>query len=176
MINIKIPTITLNDTINKLLEVFSVLPNKDHEISLDFCQCRFITAQAIAVLAGLKLVFNNQNKKLLIIRESISDKNVERIIKKSGLWKFFFGRRRSPKGNTLPIYKQDNWYDKNMQRDIIKYIDSEIMNRPAMPAMSDLLAKDIRRSFFEIFGNVSHHSKSKIGGIVCGQVYPDRNL
>jgi anti-sigma regulatory factor (Ser/Thr protein kinase) len=141
-------------------------------VLLDFCNCGFISAEGIALLAGLKFFRDEKSYLTTIDIESIKP-GVKTILERCYFISYFgfpgsstdFTYRAT---STLPIHNQ-----KKLDKDrIVDYIDQEILQRSEMPAMSELLQKEIRKAFFELFGNIFAHSSSSIGGLVCGQVFP----
>ncbi len=139
-------------------------------VALDFSGCSFLAAEAVAVLAGFTWFRGSRGLQTQLLVDSMSA-GVRKNLWKMGFLELFGGHPCSYPDNSLPLYRQDLRYD---GPDIMKYIKREVMSRPEMPMMSKGLSKEIRRSFVEIFGNVFYHSRSAIGGLVCGQVYPNR--
>lgn len=146
-------------------------------VCLDFSKCHFISAEGTAVLSGMKFVRDKKGCKTKIDYNTIQE-DVRIVLKRWGFLDLFESSGSgwkvvSPIGTTIPIYKQERL----MVNDIVNYIDQILLNRTEMPVMSAALHKEIRRSFFELFGNIFTHSDSIIGGIVCGQVFPkDRKI
>jgi anti-sigma regulatory factor (Ser/Thr protein kinase) len=155
-------------TIGIVLKVLNSAFQEYQPIKLSFCNCKFISSVGVALLAGLKYVRDTKELLTDVDFQSI-DPNVEKVLSRAGFLGLFGLDTDVPSGNTLPLLRQTT-LDKD---GILVYIDSEILRRD-MPKMSDDLHKEIRSSFFEIFSNVFCHSKSPIGGLVCGQVYPKK--
>lgn len=62
----------------------------------------------------------------------------------------------------------------NQGNEFLTYIQSELLRRPELPKLSELLKKKMTESIFEIFQNAKTHSKS--GEIItCGQFFPNKN-
>jgi anti-sigma regulatory factor (Ser/Thr protein kinase) len=169
---VEIPQINMHARdigMKNILEVLAPVFQERGPVIFRFNYCHFISAEGVAILAGTKLMRDSKGLLTQIDMDTIDD-SVKRLLGKSQFLKLF-GHALCPSGagNTLPIYKQSR-----LSKDgILNYIDLEIMKRHEMPEMSDDLRKEIRRAFFEVFGNVFYHSRSSIGGLVCGQVYPN---
>jgi len=156
------------DGVKAILEKLSPFFQEQEEIILDFRNCHFISAEGIALIAGMKLIRDERGFITSINMDTI-DAPVKLILGKSKFLELFGFKEEMYTGNTLPLYSQRRL----CKEDVFNYIDSEILNRAEMPEMSNSLRKEIRRAFFEIFGNIFYHSESPIGGLVCGQVYPN---
>jgi anti-sigma regulatory factor (Ser/Thr protein kinase) len=159
--------------LNRFLRTTTPLFQESRQIVFDFSKCGFITAEGIALLAGLKLLRDERGYKTTINKDSIKSR-VRVILERWGFIGLFESEGSSwrpnhaSKTSTLPIYRQH----KLNKSEISSYIDKEILSRTEMPEMSSALQKEIRKAFFEIFSNIFAHSSSPIGGIVCGQVFP----
>jgi hypothetical protein len=138
-------------------------------VTLDFEPCDFLSAEAVAVLAGFVRFRRTRGQQTRLLPDTLRSE-VRKNLWKMGLLELFGERPCPAPGNSLPLYQQQT-YDREA---IVRYIEREVMSRAEMPLMSKNLRKEIRRSFAEIFGNVFNHSESLIGGLVCGQVYPKR--
>ena len=149
------------------MEVLAPALEEPQPVVFSLRRCHFVSAEAIAILAGMKLLRDQGGLRTEIDTNTL-DPKVKKVLNKSKLLKLF-GHPPYPWTDTsLPIYVQRSW----SKKDILNYIDQEILRRHEMPEMSKILQKEIRRAFFELFGNVFYHSQSPIGGLVCGQVYP----
>jgi len=158
---------------NNFLFTINPIFQRSEQICFNFKKCGFISAEGIALLAGLKFLRDVQGYQTTIDENTIR-KKVRIVLERSGFLGLFGSEQFDVKGTlgdaatTLPIYRRQN-LDKN---GIVSYIDTKILSRTEMPDMSELLRKEIRKAFFEIFSNIFTHSKSPIGGIVCGQIFP----
>lgn len=167
---IRIPQINLwekKEGIEKLLEVFQTSFPEEGMITFCFNDCKFISSEAIAILSGIKLLRDSTGLLTNIAMRTI-DLEVRNFLNNSRFLKMFLPNSVADSSTSLPIYVQQDF----SKEGILQYIDKEIIERSEMPEMSEELRKEIRRAFFEIFGNVFTHSESEIGGLVCGQVYP----
>lgn len=168
---VKIPQINIWERvqgIEKILEIFQFPFQKQKMITFCFDNCRFISSEAIAILAGIKSLRDNLGLVTNVDMDTINYR-VRNFLNNSRFLKMFDLKNFRSSRTSLPINVQ-----RKFQKDeILQYIDKEIMERSEMPEMSEDLKKEIRKAFFEIFGNVFSHSESKIGGLVCGQVYPN---
>jgi anti-sigma regulatory factor (Ser/Thr protein kinase) len=151
----------------KVLEALAPVPLGERRIRMDFEGCHFMSAEATAILAGTKLIRDQEGLATEIDLDTL-DQKVRRVLEKSKFLSLFGQECFLPCGNSLPICALTKFSIES----IIQYVDGQIMHRHEMPKMTPDLAKEIRKAFFELFGNVFHHSSSAIGGIVCGQVYP----
>jgi hypothetical protein len=97
---------------------------------------------------------------------------VESILSKNGFLSYY-GRERIPDrwGTTVPYQR----FDVKDDRYFAGYIESQLIQRPEMPAMSLGLLKRFRESIFEIFSNAVIHSRTRNGVFSCGQFFPKRN-
>lgn len=138
------------------------------QVTFCFNQCGFISAEAVAILAGIKILRDNMKLQTDIDINTLKPR-IKRFLSKSKFLNLFGYPDNLLTDNSLPVYVQRKF----SKEGILNYIDQEIMQRCEMPDMSEELHKEIRRAFFELFGNIFSHSESQIGGLVCGQVYPN---
>ncbi|MGH8558374.1 MAG: hypothetical protein ACRESZ_13110 [Methylococcales bacterium] len=98
--------------------------------------------------------------------------NVEEILSKNGFLSHY-GRNKIPDrwGTTIPYQR----FDVKDDRYFAGYIETELMRRSEIPAMSPGLLKKFRESLFEIFSNAVLHSCTDLGIFSCGQFFPKRN-
>lgn len=157
------------DSVPGLLVVLEGHWTMKDPVALDFDTCDFLSAEAVAVLAGFVQFRLARGLQTRLLPDTLR-REVRKNLWKMGLLELFGKRPCQSPENSLPLYRQET-YDREA---IVRYIEREVMSRAEMPLMSKELRKEIRRSFVEIFGNVFHHSESVIGGLVCGQVYPKR--
>jgi hypothetical protein len=172
MAMVHVPKVGLSgrvDSIRGLLAALEGSWTMKDPVALDFEPCDFLSAEAVAVLAGFVQSRRVQGVETRPLLDTLR-RDVRKNLWKMGLLELFGERPCPAPGNSLPLYQQET-YDREA---IVRYIEREVMSRAEMPLMSKDLRKEIRRSFVEIFGNVFHHSESVIGGLVCGQVYPKR--
>ena len=155
--------------VKSILEVLTQVFDRHEPVTLNFSNCHFISAEGIALIAGMKLLRDSKGFLTEIDVNSIEHR-VKLLLSRSQLLGLF-GCEPYPLrvGNTLPIYTQSEL----CKDGILYYIDNEVLRRTQMPEMSEDLLKEVRRAFFEVFGNIFCHSQSPIGGLVCGQVYPN---
>ena len=170
--NVEIPQVNMYAGVmgvRGILEVLTQVSDRHEPVTLSFSNCHFISAEGIALIAGMKLLRDIKGFLTEIDINSIEHR-VKLLLSRSQLLGLF-GSEPSPLGvgNTLPIYTQSEL----CKDGILHYIDNEVLRRTQMPKMSEDLLKEVRRAFFEVFGNIFCHSQSPIGGIVCGQVYPN---
>lgn len=97
---------------------------------------------------------------------------VERILLKNGFLSHY-GREKIPDrwGTTIPYRR----FDVKDDRYFADYIETELMRRSEIPAMSPGLLKKFRESIFEIFSNAVLHSRTEQGIFSCGQFFPARH-
>lgn len=159
--------------IARLMKILTPARQEEQLVTLDFSHCHFISAEAIAILAGIKLLRDYYGFQTNVDINTLDD-NVKIVLKKSKLLEMFGHRGGRYTGNSLPIFVADRETHQSYKDSIIEYINQEIMERSEMPDMSFTLHKEIRKAFFELFNNIFNHSESPIGGLVCGQVYPKK--
>ncbi len=97
---------------------------------------------------------------------------IEQILSKNGFLSHY-GRTLIPDhwGTTIPYHR----FDVKDDRYFADYIETELMHRSEMPAMSPGLLKKFRESVFEIFSNAVLHSRTTKGIFSCGQFFPKRH-
>lgn len=97
---------------------------------------------------------------------------VENILSKNGFLSHY-GREKVPDrwGTTIPYQR----FDVKDDRYFADYIESELIHRSEMPAMSPGLLKKFRESIFEVFSNAVLHSRTEMGIFSCGQFFPARH-
>ena len=157
--------------VERISEVLNRALAEAGPVIFDFTDCHFISAEGVALLAGVKLMRDSRGLSTNIDVDSINY-SIKRLLAKSQLLVLFgYQPDLLRAGNTFPIYR-GNDFSKNSITDMLEYIDREILRRSEMPEMSDDLCKQVRKSFSEVFSNIFYHGESPIGGIVCGQVYP----
>lgn len=167
---IEIPTESLGGrsaNVNELLFVTQAAWSYEGMIELDFSGCTFLSAEAVVILAGLVYLRREMQFATTILMDTMTP-GVKTNLHKMGFLQLFGVQQFTSSSNSLPLFHQTT-YEPDA---LIEYFDRELMSRSEMPAMSKTLAKEIRRSLVEIFGNVFYHSASLIGGLVCGQIYP----
>ncbi|MCX7020563.1 MAG: ATP-binding protein [Deltaproteobacteria bacterium] len=98
--------------------------------------------------------------------------DVENILSKNGFLSHY-GRENVPDrwGTTISYQRLDVKDD----RYFAGYIETKLIQRPEMPAMSPGLLKKFRESIFEICSNAVLHSRTEMGIFSCGQFFPKRN-
>ncbi|GAI23735.1 unnamed protein product, partial [marine sediment metagenome] len=168
---IEIPQInkwTRDTGVANILKALTPAYREKHLVTLSFKHCHFISAEAVVILAGTKFLRDSKKFPTDIDMNTL-DVDVKQFLGKARFLGLFGHRPYPWAGNSLPIYRQRELFKEG----ILDYIDQEILQRHEMPDMSEILHKEIRRAFFELFGNVFYHSRSSIGGLVCGQVYPN---
>ncbi|MBI3015515.1 MAG: sensor histidine kinase [Candidatus Tectomicrobia bacterium] len=145
--------------------------NSQDPLVLDLARCSFLSAEATALLASIFLVRRKMEASTQIDSTTVQWP-VWRHLQR--MWFFSLSgieEKGIAPGSSLPLF-----HTEALEKDrILRYIDEEILGRPAMPSMTPSLRKEIRRAFFEVIGNVFHHSGSLIGAVVCGQIYPNDN-
>lgn len=157
--------------VSSMIEALESALHSEESVTFDFSQCHFISAEAVAILAGMKLLRDEMTLETKIDTDTL-EPLVKRVLGKSRFLSLFGHDVLPWTDNSLPIFRQT----KLSVSDTLNYINTEIL-RPEMPEMSSGLQKQIKLAFFELFGNVFHHSESAIGGVACGQVYPkDREI
>lgn len=96
----------------------------------------------------------------------------EGILAKNGFLSHY-GREKIPdRWGTTISYRR---FDVKDDRYFADYIETELMHRSEMPAMSSGLMKKFRENIFEIFSNAVLHSRTEQGIFSCGQSFPKRH-
>ncbi len=93
------------------------------------------------------------------------------VSRQLGRWKIagLFGRENERRrANAIPLLHQPI----RRPRELVDYIEEWVIGGEGMPRMTGALAKETRRAFCEVFGNVFRHAESLPGGIAVGQLYP----
>lgn len=139
------------------------------DIDIDMGATTWFDADMCAAFGAIlyRLGENLNTVKLINIRPS-----VEGILSKNGFLSHY-GREKIPDrwGTTIP-YRH---FDVKDDRYFADYIETELMHRSEMPAMSSGLLKKFRESIFEIFSNAVLHSRTEQGIYSCGQFFPARH-
>lgn len=168
---IQVPTISQpgrHISVETLVDILSPAWECQDVVALSFTECSFLSAEASALLAGL--VYQRIANKLdTVLLEHTLEKRVHRNLSKMGFVELFTREECLSNENSIPIYHQ---FEHDLEG-IVYYLERHVMSRSEMPEMNAALRKEIRRSFIEIFGNTFLHSGSRIGGLVCGQIYPN---
>lgn len=152
-----------------LLSALESAWNYDGLVELDLTGCDFMSAEAVAILAGLAYYRVSKQSAIGLDIPSI-DTKVLRNLRKMGFSELFDQQQCISHENSIPLY-----HDTGQNLDgVISYMEHQVMSRSQMPHMAPTLHKEIRKSFVEIFGNIARHSDSPIGGLVCGQIYPNQ--
>lgn len=153
--------------IEKVLNIVNPILLTKKNIIFNFKNCDFLSAEAIAILVGTKLLRKKMGLESSIDIDTLKGK-IKKFLRKTRCLEFFGYYPPRWTDNSIPIYVQQKF----IKRDITDYIEREIFQRKEITTMSDILQKEIRKAFFELFENIFYHSESPIGGLVCGQVYP----
>ncbi len=136
-------------------------------VELDFSHCSFMSAEGVAILSSLKLARDGRGASTEIAWETVRDN----IRKQMGRWGLtdLFGRSGHPWiDNAIPILHQPAL----AKAKVVEYISRWTRAGQNMPTMSDGLAREVRRSLYELFTNIFQHSDSVFGGVALGQYYP----
>lgn len=169
-----IPQVNIWDVgggVQKIIEATYRNTDSEEPLILDFSFCSFLSAEATALLASIFLDRQKSGFQTQIDPFSVQAE-VRRYLNRVG----FFSICGLEEGYTYPASSLPLFTTEALEKDqVLRYIDREIMGRHEMPTMTEPLSKEIRRAFFEVIGNVFHHSESPVGAIVCGQIYPNAN-
>lgn len=139
------------------------------DIEIDTSAVSWFDADMCAAFGAIlyRLSENLNTVRLTNIRSSI-----EAILSKNGFLSHY-GREKIPDrwGTTIPYQR----FDVKDDRYFAGYIETELMHRSEIPAMSPGLLKKFRESIFEIFSNAVLHSRTEQGIFSCGQFFPARH-
>jgi len=139
------------------------------DININMAQTAWFDADMCAAFGAIlyRLGENANTVTLTNIRPS-----VETILSKNGFLSYY-GREKIPDqwGTTIPYER----FDVKDDRYFAEYVETELVHRPEIPAMSPGLLKRFRESIFEIFSNAVLHSRTQLGIFSCGQFFPKKN-
>jgi hypothetical protein len=167
---VRIPSVNLwggFEAVDSLLIVLAPHWDDAEPLVLDFSACGFISADAVAVLTVLKLWRTQQGIETEIDWSTMVDK----LKIQFGRWevsRVFGGGNHPWTDNAIPLLHQR----KRDSAALVAFVEKWVVTSDHMPKMTPELAKEVRKSFCELFSNVFLHSESAIGAIVIGQLYP----
>lgn len=135
-------------------------------ITVDMSATSWFDADMCAAFGALLYRLGNR---LNTVRLTDIQTSVEKILSKNGFLSHY-GREKIPDrwGTTIPYQR----FDVKDDRYFAGYIESELVRRSEVPAMSPGLLKKFRESIFEIFSNAVLHSQTELGVFGCGQFFP----
>lgn len=169
-----IPEVNLwsgTDAIDGLLAALARFWESVPHATLDFSRCRFLTADAVAIIASLKL-HRDVNGLVTVTDWSTISPALQKQLGKWDVASVLGGENVPWTDNCVPLLHQTN----KAHAESVEFVDHWILGRSAMPQMNDALAKVTRKSICEVLGNVFLHAESSIGAIVLGQIYPKRKM
>jgi len=139
------------------------------DIDIDMSATSWFDADMCAAFGA---ILYRLGERLNTVRLTNIRSGVEKILLKNGFLSHY-GREKIPDrwGTTIPYQR----FDVKDDRYFADYIETELMHRSEMPAMSTGLLKKFRESIFEIFSNAVLHSRTEQGIFSCGQFFPARN-
>lgn len=139
------------------------------DIEIDMTNVHWFDADMCAALGAI-LYYTGCNGNTFQLTNIHAD--IERILSKNGFLSNY-GRMRVPDtwGTTIPYQR----FDVKDDRYFARYVETGLIHRPEMPAMSPELLKKFRESVFEIFSNSVIHSQTRLGIFSCGQYFPKRH-
>jgi anti-sigma regulatory factor (Ser/Thr protein kinase) len=137
------------------------------DVLLDFGRCDFLSADGSAVLAAFALRRRSWGGATQLDLETVRPD----LRKQLGRWKLteLFGLSNFRwTDNAIPLFHQTQLDSK----ELLRYFCTHLQSGQNMPSMSENLAREVRRSLFELFQNIFSHAQSPCGGWVIGQYYP----
>jgi len=139
------------------------------DIILDMSETTWFDADMCAAFGA---ILYRLGEELNTVRLMNLRPGVEKILSKNAFLSHY-GREKIPDqwGTTIPYQR----FDVKDDRYFADYIETELMRRSEMPAMSPGLLKKFRESIFEIFSNAVLHSRTEQGIFSCGQFFPARH-
>lgn len=139
------------------------------DIDLDMSETTWFDADMCAAFGA---ILYRLGEELNTVRLMNLRPGVEKILSKNAFLSHY-GREKIPDqwGTTIPYQR----FDVKDDRYFADYIETELMHRSEMPAMSPGLLKKFRESIFEIFSNAVLHSRTEQGIFSCGQFFPARH-
>ena len=154
--------------IGRFLAVLSPYWQMSGEVLLDFSSCQFLSAEGAALLATFKLRRGADERGTSIDWSTVPPD----VYKQLGRWGLtqLYGREEYPwTDNAIPLFYQARLDP----HELIAYTCTWVQAGRNMPVMTAPLAKEVQRSFCELFLNVFQHADSPCGGVAIGQLYPN---
>lgn len=138
-------------------------------IEIDMKQTSWFDADMCAAFGAILYRLTENLNTIQLINTPV---DVDKILRKNGFLTNY-GRASIPDtyGTTIPYHR----FETKDERYFAKYIESELITRSELPAMSQGLTKKFRESIFEIFSNAVIHSDTTLGIFSCGQYFPKAN-
>lgn len=125
----------------------------------------FFAADMSGVLGAVLDLASHRNRVAL----KVENWKVEGALRRNGFM-CHFGRPRLPDNYRSSIdYRV---FDIRNRHDFRAYVDTHVITRPELPAMSSNVRARILRSIYEIYGNAVDHSESA-RLFTCGQTFPN---
>ena len=149
----------------RCMQAFSKAWNAPQKVTLDFSGCPFVSAEAVAIVACLKLRRDCEGFTTTLDWGTIQ-RPVRQQLRRWQVTRLFGDDQDEETGNSIPILHQRT-LDTHA---LVDYVSSTVVSK--MPEMTPELQKRTRTDICELFNNVFQHADSSIGGIAIGQVYP----
>lgn len=154
--------------IGQFLRVFAPHWQATAEVAISFARCGFLTAEGAAILSVFKLTRDSWGGVTKLDPSGASHEIVQQL-ERWQVSQLFGPSGTPPAANAIPILHQTVLDPLSLE----EYICTGIQEGQNMPLMTPALAKEVRRSFSELFLNVFGHSNSCCGGLTLGQLYPN---
>lgn len=169
--SILIPSIPYEnaDRIELLFKAISDFWNEPKSIELDFQECDYIGANGIAALSMFKRERDRCGLQTFC-KLPASNSKVVGPLEKFGFVDLFSLVQSVPldSHDAIPIFLVENFEAEK----VLEHIDYQLTKQAnQLPRMNEMLAKETRRSLFELIANIFEHSESSIGGVFTGQFH-----
>ena len=166
-----LPAINLDST---SFEMLADLNNQSKEltfdvIEIDMGETEWFAADMCAVLGAILHSMRRRLNKVSLLNIQPA---VEEVLSKNGFLSHYGHAQIPDEWGTTISYKR---FDITDDHHFANYIESEFINRPEIPEMSDILLKKFRESIFEIYSNSVLHSQTELGIFSCGQFFPNQD-
>ena len=155
--------------VDALLAAIQTAWENPERIVFDFSRCGFISAEGVAALVAQKLRRDTDGYQTTIDWSTVTDK----VTKQFGKWQIaslFDSKNPAWTDNSIPLFHQPT----REYTQLIEFTERFLVSGANMPRMTPALAKKTKQNICELFLNVFRHSKSPIGGIAIGQLYPHK--
>lgn len=138
-------------------------------ITIDMKETQWFAANMCAAFGAILYRLGNNLNTISLVN---INSRVKLILSKNGFLGHY-GQEKLPDpwGTTISYQR----FDVGDDRHFSDYVESKLMERSEMPAMSPGLAERFRESIFEIFSNAVLHSRTELGIFSCGQFFPKKD-
>lgn len=157
------------DEIESLFKVLAEYWNETKPVELDFCDCDYIGANGIAALSMFKRERDRLGFQTTYKLPDASPKVLGPLVK-FGFMGLFSSDQSVPldSHDAIPIFLVENFE----AGEVLAHIDYQLTKQAnQLPRMNEALARETKKSLFELIANIFQHSESEIGGVLTGQFH-----